>query len=117
MTQALVIDFFCLRSTLSIKLFGPFLTLLVVQSKGWPFLAVVWGINDLCFLYGENSFARQWLFWQDLIDLFNITNPAGDIVASESYLRVLLVFVIGGFAVALKRFWLALFLGRQTFCE
>jgi hypothetical protein len=114
-----------------------------VQSKGWPFLLFGWGINNFCFLYGKNSFARHWLFWQDAVDMvsrfycdgvtalcfvfnsvfivyplqFNATNPAGDVVESDTYRSFLGVAVGIGFIVATKRFWTGLFLGRQTFCK
>ena len=114
-----------------------------VQSKGWPFTLFCWGINNFCFLYGKNSFARHWLFWQDAVDMvsrfwydevtvlcfvsnsvfivyplqFNATNPAGNVVESDTYLSFLAVAVGVGFIVATKRFWMGLFLGRQTFCK
>lgn len=71
--QAFFIDFLCLRTTLSMRLFGSFFTLFIVQSKGWPFIVFSWGICDFCFNYGDHSFAKHWLFWQELIDLFNRT--------------------------------------------
>jgi hypothetical protein len=48
---------------------------------------------------------------------FNATNPAGDVVESERYLHLLVIGVGVGFVVATKRFWVGLFLGRQTFCK
>jgi hypothetical protein len=97
----------------------------------------------LCFLYGKSSFARHWLFFQDYVDMvsrfhndfvkvlcfllhspfldyplqFNATNPAGNVVESERYLNFLAIGVGVGFVVATKRFWVGLFLGRQTFCK
>jgi hypothetical protein len=48
---------------------------------------------------------------------FNATNPAGSIVESETYLRFLAIGLGVSFMVAMKRFWVGLFLGRQTFCK
>jgi hypothetical protein len=39
-TQALVIDYLALRSKLIVRLFGPFVTLYIIQSKGWPLVMV-----------------------------------------------------------------------------
>jgi hypothetical protein len=38
--QALVIDFLCVGTRAVVRLLGPILTLLIVQSKGWPFVTV-----------------------------------------------------------------------------
>ena len=42
-TQALVIDYLALGSRFSLKWLGPLPTLLIVQSKGWPFVSIFWG--------------------------------------------------------------------------
>ncbi|KAL3910938.1 MAG: hypothetical protein SGILL_007486 [Bacillariaceae sp.] len=38
LTEAFVIDFLALRTQFTLRLFGPMVTLLLVQSRGWPFL-------------------------------------------------------------------------------
>ena len=38
-TEFLIIDCFALRSRWVVKLFGPLVTLFVINSKGWPFIA------------------------------------------------------------------------------
>jgi hypothetical protein len=38
--QSLIIDFLCVGSRLMVHCLGPVLTLLIVQSKGWPFVTV-----------------------------------------------------------------------------
>jgi hypothetical protein len=48
---------------------------------------------------------------------FNKANPAGDVVSSDNYLNLLAIGVGVGFVVAIKRFWVGLFVGRQTFCK
>jgi hypothetical protein len=51
------------------------LTLLIAQSKGWPFMALTWGLLDLALLHGSSEFASSWLYWQDAMDVFNKANP------------------------------------------
>lgn len=62
-TQAWMVDFLALRTRWFVKIFGSRMTLLLVQAKGWPFILFWWGVYDLCFLYGDNPFARHWLYW------------------------------------------------------
>jgi hypothetical protein len=62
------------------------------------------------------SFLTHSLFIAYLLQ-FNATNPAGNVVESERYLHFLVIGVGVGFVVATKRFWVGLFLGRQTFCK
>jgi len=64
----MIVDYFCLRSALAVKILGPFLTLYIIQSKGWPFVLFSWGVTDFFILY-HTKFARHWLFWQDTIEL------------------------------------------------
>ena len=59
-TQAWLVDFLALRTRWFVKLFGPFITLLIVQSKGWPFLTLTWALYDFALLYGDGRFARHW---------------------------------------------------------
>jgi hypothetical protein len=49
--------------------------------------------------------------------MFTEKNPAGHVVFGDTYRRILTVAVSVGIVVAIKRFWLALFLGKQTFGE
>jgi hypothetical protein len=114
-TQAFVVDFIALRTRLPARMFGPHLALWTIQSKGWPFLLFWWAVYDLLFLYGNHEFARHWLFFQMSIDLFNKNNSSGEVTSDKTYLALLLTAACLGVAVTAKRFWLGLFLGRQTF--
>jgi len=58
--QALVIDFLALRKRWFIRLFGPCVTLIIVQSRGWPFILLFWALFDFALLYGDTRFARHW---------------------------------------------------------
>jgi hypothetical protein len=115
MSQAVVIDFFALRTRLFVKVLGPYATLWTVQSRGWPFLLTWWVLYDFFLLFGNNKFARHWLFWQDTIGLFNFENPAGGVLNNKAYQTVLILAASIGVAITAKRFWVGLFLGRQTF--
>lgn len=113
--QGYIIDFLALRTRWFVKVFGPFLTLMIVQSKGFPFILFAWGCFNFLLLYGNGKFARHWLYFLDEVDLFNDTNPSGGIPASDTYQTVLILFIVIGSIVAIKRFWVGLYLGRQTF--
>ena len=67
--QSFLIDFCCLFTSISLRLCGSFLTLFIVQSKGWPFVSVAWGCLNFGLLYGNNDFAKHWLFWQDWLEI------------------------------------------------
>ena len=115
--QAIVIDFFSVGTRVIPKLLGPLVTLLIVQSKGWPFVVFAWSILDFSLLYGEHPHAAHWGYWQDTISLFNEKNPGGHIVDSEWNRTVLLIAFFVPIAVAVKRLSVGLFLGRQAFSK
>lgn len=113
--QVVIIDFLCIGTKGMLRLLGPLLTLLIVQSKGWPFVVFCWSILDFGMLYGSNAFVQHWGYFQEVVGLFNNENPSGGIVASDWNKRVLLIGVTVSIFVALKRFVVGLVLGRQTF--
>jgi hypothetical protein len=57
-TEAFIIDFLSLQVRLTVRLFGPMFTLLVVQSKGLPFILFSWGVFNFCFNSGGKHRAR-----------------------------------------------------------
>jgi hypothetical protein len=59
-TEDLVVDYFALRTGWSVRLFGPLVTLFIVQSNGWPCVIFFWGVFDLMSLYGQHAFAQHW---------------------------------------------------------
>jgi hypothetical protein len=73
--EAFIIDFLCLNTQFCKNLFGNLVTLLIAHSKGWPFLAVTWGLLDFGLLHGSSEFASNWLYWQNAMDVFNEANP------------------------------------------
>jgi len=75
----------------------------------------VWGFTKSFTRLGFSFFSLHRLYWQDAIDLFNETNPAGGVTSGEFYMKVLATAVGVGVVFAFKRFWVGMFLGRQTF--
>ena len=63
-TQVFLIDFLCLGTRWSLTLVGHMITLLVVQSRGWPFLAIYWGLWNCALNTGSYPLAAHWLYWQ-----------------------------------------------------
>jgi len=74
-----------------------------------------WAVYDLLLLSGDRDFAHHWGYWQDYVGLFNEDNPSGNVVDNEWNLTILRLAIFVALAVALKRLFVALFLGRQTF--
>ena len=113
-SQIFIIDFLCVSTKNVLRLFGQFVTLLLVMSKGWPFVVFMWSIYDFAMLYGDHPFAKHWLYWQNTIDLFNEANPGGNVVNSPWNRDILLIGLCVSFLVSLKRFTFGLYLGRKT---
>lgn len=66
LTQSILVDLWSLRTKLSLRCFGPFVTLFLIQAKGFPFIIFFWGIYDFALLWGGRPFAKHWLYWQDV---------------------------------------------------
>jgi hypothetical protein len=113
--QGFVIDFLALNTRVLLRTVGPVLTLMIVQSKGWPHILFWWTILDFGMLSGTSAFADHWLFYQDAINLFNATNPSGNIANNEWYLKCLAVGLSLSLVVAVKRFLIGIYLGRQQY--
>ena len=113
--QLFIIDFLALGTRVMLRLLGSVLTLLIVQSKGWPFVVFFWGVFDFAMLFGTGPFAKHWLYWQDPMALFNEKNPSGHIVDSFLYQQILTIALCLSAIVAVKRLTVGLYLGRQTF--
>jgi len=54
-TQFFIIDFLCVGRRWTSKIFGPVVTLLIVQSRGWPMVVFWWSIYNLGMNYGTNE--------------------------------------------------------------
>ena len=116
-TQAFVIDYFALNTRYCLKLFGPIITLLLVQAKGFPFIAIFWSLYSLGLNAGTSDFVHHWGYFQNWIRLFNEENPSGNVVDNEWNYTILRLTIFIGVAVALKRLVMSLLLGRQTFAR
>ena len=114
-TQLFVIDFLALNTRILLNLIGPVVTLLVVQSKGWPFLLLFWSIYDFVLLAGDHPYVHHWLYFQSTIGVFSEKNPSGQIVDNKWYWRALTIAISVSLAVSVKRFLVGLYLGRATF--
>jgi hypothetical protein len=57
------------------------------------------------------------LYFQSTIDLFNETNPSGGVTGSRKYLTLLALGAIIGFVVTVKRVYVGIMLGKQTFSK
>lgn len=115
--EFIVIEFFAIRSRGAACLLGPWATLIVLQSRGWPFLLIAWSLVDFLLLSGIGKIGNHWLFWQDSLDVFNESNPSGSFVDSTMNNRILGIALCMGIIVTIKRFALGLYLGKQTFLE
>ncbi|CAB9521546.1 Mechanosensitive ion channel protein [Seminavis robusta] len=116
-TQALVIDYLALGSRFSLKFFGPAVTLLAVQARGFPSILIFWSFYNLVLLSGDRRFAHHWLYWQDSILLFSEYNYSGHVVQSEWNFRILIMAALVGILVTIKRVSLGLFLARKTLSQ
>jgi len=99
------VDIFAMRSNFALKLFGPFLTLVLVQSKGWSFQLMCWGLCNLALLHGRIPFANHWLYWQPYISMFNANNPSGGVLSEPKYLSVLIACIVIGFFISFEENW------------
>jgi hypothetical protein len=116
-TEIFIIDFLALQTKATLRLCGPVITLLIVQSKGWPFMLLFWGIYNFTLVVGDGAFQNHWLYFQDFWGLCNESNPSGDVTSSKWFSNLCTVAVCVGIAVSVKRLLVGVVLGRQTFGE
>ena len=76
-----------------------------------------WGLYALMLLYGDGKFTKHWLFYQNSAGIFNAQNTAGDVTARAAYLRFIVVAIVVGFLVGLKRVWMGYHLGGRMYCK
>lgn len=72
---------------------------------------------DILVLYGNNAFAKHWLFWQDLIGMCNQQNPPAAFLHGRVYAGILFSMMFVGAVTSLKRLVIATFLGRRSFAH
>jgi hypothetical protein len=115
--EAVIVDFLAIQTRAILRSLGPVITLLLVQSKGWPFLLSCWGVLNFLLVAGDKHFNRHWLFFQHFWGLLNENNPSGDVTNTLWFKRICAIASSVGAAVAAKRVAVGIYLGRQTFCE
>lgn len=113
--EAIVVDFLALQTRAILNTFGPVVTLLFVQARGWAFLMTMWGILNFLLVTGDARFNHHWLYWQDWWGLFNEKNPSGDVTNTLWFRRVCTITSLLGVAIAGKRVAVGVYQGRQTF--
>lgn len=94
---------------------APFVRVFFLQAKGWPLQLFLWAVLDYAMLYGDRDFARHWLFFQDYLNVFNDSNPAGSVTTNKSFRGALIFSLCLSSAVAVKRFWIGLRFGRASY--
>ena len=93
---------------------GPFVTLMAMQSIGWPFVCLSWGLWNLVLVYGNHTFCQHWLWFTDVALFSSERNPDNDrILESELYGKLILSMIAIGFLSGIKRTAMALFLSRR----
>ena len=114
MTDFFIVDGLALRSRWIVKLLGPLVTLLFIQSKGWPSLAVCWVLWDFALMHGSGPFQQNWAF-EFNIALFSPANHGGPFLYSNLYTNLLVAVLVAGLANSVKRTTVAMYFGKRTF--
>jgi hypothetical protein len=58
LTEVIVVDVMTLKSRTLRKLFGPWVSLLIIQARGWPYIVTFWAVWNFALLQGRHSFAK-----------------------------------------------------------
>jgi hypothetical protein len=109
-SEYVVVDVLAMRSTLLLELIGPLATLYLIQAKGWPLVAVFWGMWSLALIQNVDG----WLSWTN-IEMFIDEKNGIHLAESETYVEVLASSIMVGFATTIKRTVLAMYLGKRIY--
>ena len=82
---------------------------------GWPFHLTAWGVIDFMMLFGSGKFAKHWLFYQNLFEVFTEKNPAGKVLEAQVYQALLIFALVAGIVVTAKRYYIGLLFGKSTY--
>lgn len=110
--QFILIDCIIHSTRLGKKL-GALVRLVLVESRGYPFVLSSWGLWDLILLQGNGKFQMNWLYFTG-IGLYSSENPGNYIFDSDWYLGVLHCMIAIGCATTIKRVWLKTAFGRRN---
>jgi hypothetical protein len=116
-TEFIIIDYIALETNITVRFFGRMLTLMLIQSKGWPILCVFWGIWNFSIVHGADPFANNWLFWASgTLAIFDEEkNPSGGIPSNRTYTVILITMIITGVVIMVKRLLVSLLLGKKKY--
>lgn len=109
-SEYIVVDVLAMRSTLLLELIGPLATLYLIQAKGWPLVAVFWGMWSLALIQNVDG----WLSWTN-IEMFIDEKNGIHLAESETYIEILASVVMVGIATTIKRTVLAMYLGKRIY--
>ena len=115
-SQTIIIDSLVLTSKSVVNALGPWLVIFFIQSKGWPFITVAWGLWDLILLQGNSKFDKHW-FYSSGFRIYSDANSGAYILNSEYYLRILFSMIFFGLAVTLKSTIVTLYFSRRMVGE
>ena len=101
------------RTTLIVRIAGPFVALVAMQSLGWPFLLGAFGSWTTLLIRGDHNFVKNWAWFLHIGMLSRDQNGDGGVLENETYGRVLVACVFIGAATAAKRTCIALYLSRR----
>ena len=113
MWEMFIIDFLAMKTGILRAIVGPYVSLWLVQSQGWPFQAVIWGLANQIFLAGTSPFVNHWLFFQDSIGVFNRENASGNVLDHPTYRAFLICTIVFGAVTAVKRVVLSNVIGKR----
>lgn len=80
-----------------------------------PCLLFFWSLFNLVLLCGTYPLSEHWGYWQNWLDIFNESNPSGQVIRSELNLRIILIVLGFSCVVAIKRFLIGFQQGRKLF--
>ncbi|CAB9520719.1 expressed unknown protein [Seminavis robusta] len=106
------LEVFTTRTTISVRVAGPLISLVAMQSLGWPCLLASWGTWTALIMRGGGDFVKNWLYFLH-IGMFSTHNSDDGFLDSVIYGRILLAMVFVGVATAAKRTAVALYLSRR----
>jgi len=113
MWEMFLIDFLAMKTGILRGIVGPYVSLWIVQSQGWPFQALIWGITNQIFLTESTELGNHWLYFQNEVDVFNEKNPSGTVLQSELYRNLLVCIMVFGAVTAVKRVLLSNVIGKR----
>ena len=64
--EVFTIDILALRTSIFLKTFGSFATLMFAQARGWPYVLTFWSIADFCVLFGNHQVSN----WPNPMQMF-----------------------------------------------